>query len=132
LAGLETRDPAAYGFKTCTARDLAGGDAHHNAKALRAVLTGIRRLLGAHPKVEAESAATRFVRFSGTSLDIEISAYVLERDQRAFLAVQEDLLLGILDVVDASGSSIASPVRAVGLADVAISLPTRTGRDLPR
>jgi MscS family membrane protein len=97
------------------------------AGQLRAVLTGIRRLLAAHPKVEAESAGTRFVRFSGASLDVEISAYVLERDQRAFLEVQEELLLGILDVIDASGTSVASPVRVAGPADVAISLPTRTG-----
>jgi MscS family membrane protein len=89
------------------------------------VLTGIRRLLAAHPKVESESAATRFVRFTGASLDVEISAYVLERDQQAFLEVQEELLLGILDVIDASGTSVAAPVRVAGPADVAISLPNR-------
>jgi MscS family membrane protein len=98
------------------------------ADQLRAVLTGIRRLLAAHPKIEAASAGTRFVRFSGASLDVEITAYVLERDQGAFMAVQEELLLGILDVIDASGSSVASPARAAGVADVAISLPTRTAR----
>lgn len=35
---VETRNPAQYGFKPCGASDLAGGDAAHNARALRAVL----------------------------------------------------------------------------------------------
>jgi MscS family membrane protein len=79
---------------------------------LRYVLAQIRRLLEAHPKVESASARTRFIRFSGSSLDIEIFAYVLESDQAAFLAIQEDLLLGIMDVVDISGASLASSVPA--------------------
>jgi anthranilate phosphoribosyltransferase len=43
---VETRNPADYGFKACTASALGGGDAQHNARALRAVLTGDDR--GAH------------------------------------------------------------------------------------
>ena len=34
------RSPSDYGLDLCGARDLAGGDATANAKALRAVLTG--------------------------------------------------------------------------------------------
>jgi hypothetical protein len=60
-------------------------------------------------------------------LDVEISAYVLERDPGAFLAVQEELLLGIMEIIDASGTSVAVPWRAASLADVAVSLPTRSG-----
>jgi anthranilate phosphoribosyltransferase len=36
----EQRDPRDYGIARCTAEDLAGGDAEHNARALEAVLTG--------------------------------------------------------------------------------------------
>lgn len=43
---VETRNPAEFGFRPCIARDLAGGDAAHNARALRAVLVGEDR--GAH------------------------------------------------------------------------------------
>jgi anthranilate phosphoribosyltransferase len=42
----ETRSPEDYGLKRCDAANLAGGDAKHNAAALRAVLTGEDR--GAH------------------------------------------------------------------------------------
>ncbi len=43
-AGL--RSPADYGLKSCTAAELAGGDAQYNARALQAVLAGEDR--GAH------------------------------------------------------------------------------------
>ena len=81
------------------------------AEQMRDVLAQIRRLLDAHPKVESTSARTRFIRFNAASLDLEIFAYVLERDQAAFLAIQEDLLLGIMDIIDTSGASFAAPVR---------------------
>ena len=37
---VETRRPEDYGFSRCQSADLAGGDARHNAEALRAVLEG--------------------------------------------------------------------------------------------
>ena len=75
----------------------------------------IRRLLDAHPKVESTSARTRFIRFSGSSLDLEIFAYVLETDQAAFLAIQEELLLGIMDIM-ASMIPHASRLRLLKIA----------------
>jgi len=82
---------------------------HTTAEQLRLVLEQIRGLLAAHPKVESASARVRFIRFSAAALDLEVFAYVLERDQADFLAIQEELLLGIMDIIDASGSSIAPP-----------------------
>jgi anthranilate phosphoribosyltransferase len=37
------RDPLQYGLARCTARELAGADAAHNAAALRAVFAGADR-----------------------------------------------------------------------------------------
>ena len=82
------------------------------ADQLRDVLAQIRGLLDAHPKVDAVSARTRFIKFSAASLDLEVFAYVLESEQTAFLAIQEDLLLGIMDIIDNSGASVAVPVPA--------------------
>lgn len=64
---LEVRAPADYGLQRCTSDGLAGGDATHNASALRAVLMGTDRgphrdclLLGAALALEvAGLAATR-------------------------------------------------------------------------
>ena len=76
---------------------------------LRSVLAEIRRLLYAHPKIETESARVRLLRFAASSLDLEIFSYVRETDYPTFLAVQEDLLLRILEIVEASGTHVAFP-----------------------
>lgn len=46
LVTMETRQPQDYGLPLCAAAQLAGGDAQHNARALRAVLSGEDK--GAH------------------------------------------------------------------------------------
>jgi MscS family membrane protein len=79
------------------------------ADQLRYVLAEIRRLLYAHPLVESQSARIRFVRFGGSSLDLEIFSYILTTDYARFLEVQEDLLLRIMDIVESSGTGIAFP-----------------------
>src|SRR5262249_35192881 len=88
------------------------------ADQLRYVLAEIRRLLYAHPKVDSASARARFIRFGGSSLELEIFAYVLATDYNVFLAIQEDLLLHMMDIVEASGTSVAlSPQRTYFVKD---------------
>ena len=79
------------------------------ADQLRYVLTEIRRLLHQHAKVDSRDARVRFVGFGSSSLDVEILAYVLATDYSVFLAIQEDLLLRIMDIIEASGTSVAFP-----------------------
>jgi MscS family membrane protein len=77
------------------------------ADQLRYVLAEIRRLLYSHPKVDSASARVRFIRFGGSSLELEIFAYVLTTDFTVFLGIQEDLLLHMMDIVESSGTSVA-------------------------
>jgi MscS family membrane protein len=79
------------------------------AEQLRFVLAQIRELLYQHPRVDSTTARIRFVGFGQSSMDLEIFAYVLETVHEAFLAVQEDLLLRIMDLVESSGSGFAFP-----------------------
>jgi MscS family membrane protein len=79
------------------------------ADQLRYVLAEVRRMLYEHPMVETSSARIRFVRFGGSSLDLDVFAYVLTSDYARFLEVQEDLLLRIMDIVEASGTGVAFP-----------------------
>ena len=76
---------------------------------LRYLLAQIRELLYQHPRVDSATARIRFVGFGPSSLDVEIFAHALETTQEAFLAVQEDLLLRIMDLVESSGSGFAFP-----------------------
>ncbi len=82
---------------------------------IRHVLAGIRRLLYAHPRVESNTFWVRFNKLADSSFNIAVFAYVLTRDYNDFLAVQEDLLLRILDIVEASGSGLAFPSQTLYL-----------------
>ena len=86
-----------------------------SADQLRYVLAQIRRLLYEHPKVETDGARIRFIGFDNNALALEIFCYVLTRDGAEFLAIQEDLLLRIADIIEASGTSLAFPSRTVYL-----------------
>jgi MscS family membrane protein len=80
---------------------------------LRYVLAQIRRLFYEHPKVETEGARIRFIGYDNSALILEVFCYVLTRDNAEFLAIQEDLLLRIMDIVEASGAGFAFPSRTI-------------------
>jgi MscS family membrane protein len=82
---------------------------------LRYVLAQIRRLFYEHPKVETEGARIRFTGYDNNAMTLEVFCYVLTRDGAEFLAIQEDLLLRIMDVIEASGTSLALTSRTVYL-----------------
>jgi MscS family membrane protein len=86
------------------------------ADQLRYVLSEIRVLLQEHSKVESGTARVRFIRFGGSSLDLEVFAYVLLADFAAFLEVQEELLLCIMDIIERAGTGIAFPSQTTYLA----------------
>jgi MscS family membrane protein len=82
---------------------------------MRYVLVQVRRLLYEHPKVETEGARSRFVSFDESALTMEIFCYILTRDYNEFLAIREDILLRIMDIVGAAGSGFALPSQTVYL-----------------
>ena len=76
---------------------------------LRSVLDGCRQLLASHPSVQREDQRVRFHRVARYSFDIEIFAYVLVRNWDEFLKVQEQLLFGVTEAVERSGTALAIP-----------------------
>jgi MscS family membrane protein len=76
---------------------------------LRYVLTQIREVLAKNPKVEATTSRVRILRFGDYAVDVEIYAYILERDWGNYLAAQEALILDVLDVLDRTGGALALP-----------------------
>ncbi len=79
------------------------------AEQLQHVLEEIRKMLSEYPGVEPKTHRTRFVRFGDFSLDIDVLAYVLTPDWEGFLAVQEDLLIRLMGIIETSGTSFAFP-----------------------
>ena len=85
------------------------------ADQLRHVLIELRRLLLSHPRVHADPARVRFVSFGAYSLDLEIFAYVSTSDWNEFLSIREDLMLRIIDILEASGTGFAFPSQTLYL-----------------
>lgn len=86
------------------------------ADQLRYLLAEVRRMLYAHPSIESDTVRVRFTGFGQSSLDIEIFSYVLTTDHNAYMAVREDLLLRMMDIVQQAGTSLAFPSRTVYMA----------------
>jgi MscS family membrane protein len=82
---------------------------------LRYVLVEVRRLLYSHAKVDPLPARIRFAGFGAHSLDLEVFAYVLTRDVDEFLAVREDILLRLMDIVEGAGTGFAFPSQTLYL-----------------
>jgi MscS family membrane protein len=79
------------------------------ADQLRYVLIGLKELLVSHPRVTPDPARVRFVGLGTHSLDLEVFAYIDTPDWNEYLAIQEDLLLRIMQVVEQSGTGFAFP-----------------------
>jgi MscS family membrane protein len=80
---------------------------------LRQVLAKLRELLLAHPRVTKDPARVRATGFGAYSLDLEMFAYVNTSDWNDYLAVQEDLVLRTMDIVDKAGTAFAFPSRTL-------------------
>jgi MscS family membrane protein len=74
---------------------------------VRYVLTEIHEVLMRHVKVEEATARVRLLRFGENAIEVEIYAYILERDYGEFLATQEDLLLQVMDTLERTGGAVA-------------------------
>jgi MscS family membrane protein len=86
-----------------------------SADQLRYLLAEIRKLLYQHPKVESSTSRARLLRFGQQSADLEVFSYVLTNDYPEFLAIQEDLLLRIMDLIQKAGTSLAFPSQTLYL-----------------
>jgi MscS family membrane protein len=84
---------------------------------MQAVLEGIRALLAAHAAIDQEVVRARFIRLGAFSLDIEVFAYVKAGGWDAFLTVQQELLLRVLEIVEQCGTSVAFPSQTLYLAE---------------
>ncbi len=79
---------------------------------LRYLLAELRELLHGHPKTIhtlSDPIRVRFIGFGDFSLNVEMRAYVKTSDRNEFLAVQEDILLRVMQVVKKAGTGFAFP-----------------------
>jgi len=79
---------------------------------VRNLLASITQALKEHSKIEIGPLPVRFVGVGTYSLDLEVFAYVLTPNYDDFLQIQQELLLWILDAVQAAGTALAVPTQA--------------------
>ena len=82
------------------------------------MLLELRKLLHAHPKTvhtAEDPIRVRFVGFDDSSLKVSINCYIKTKSNIEFLAIQEDILLRIMKVIDQAGTSFAFPSTTVYL-----------------
>jgi MscS family membrane protein len=75
------------------------------------VLSSCSEILAGHPKVEMGKIPVRFVGVGAYSLDVEVVAYVTTSDYDEFLAIQQELLLKMLQAVEHAGTALAVPLQ---------------------
>ncbi len=105
LENFSRRDKILFHLTLALRRDTTPDQVRH-------VLGSVSRLLESSEKVEAGALPVRFVGIGSYSLDVEVFVYILTADGDEFLRVQQDLLLRIMDVVEAAGTSLAVPTQA--------------------
>jgi len=76
---------------------------------VRYVVEQLRQVLGGHAKVEEASARVRLLKLAENALEVELYTYIAVREYREFLAVQEQLILQAMDVLESSGAAVALP-----------------------
>ena len=85
------------------------------AVQMREVVSGIEALLRAHPKIWPDTVVVRFVAFSSSSLDLEVMAWFQTTDFAEFRDIRQEVLIGILEIVEKAGTRFAFPTRTVHL-----------------
>lgn len=100
---------------------------------VRQVIVALRKILEDHPLVEVGKIPVRFTGIASYSYDVEIFAYVLTSQSDDYLKVQTDLLLQIIDAVEAAGTGLAVPLQEfTGTATIANgSKPTIKADEYP-
>jgi MscS family membrane protein len=80
---------------------------------LRALLLKITNLLQQHPRIGSEALRVHLVGFGESSLDIEVNCHILTGNLEEFMAIREDLLLRIMELVAEVGTALAVPSRVL-------------------
>jgi len=108
--------------ETITARDRMRfycilGVTHSPAEQIRQILRGVENVLQESALVVKDSLSVRLIGLTDSAMNLEIIAMLETSDNAKFLEVRQGLLLGIVEVVDKAGSSLAHPVSSIRLSD---------------
>jgi len=90
-----------------------------SADQLRYVLATLRELLHAHPMTihtEESPIRARFLGFRDQALTLELRAYIRTSSYTEFLAIQEDIMLRVMQAIQQAGTGFALPAQTLYMA----------------
>jgi len=93
------------------------GIAHSPARQISQILHGIEGLLRAHSQVVADTISVRLIGLTDSAMNLEIIALLETSVYAKFLELRQGLLLGIMEVVENTGGTLAHPVSSIRLSD---------------
>ncbi len=94
---------------------VLGLHATSTAEHVNSILSEIRRVLANHSKIEKQTIRVRLIELAPSSINVELLCYVLTLNFDEFAAVREELLLRIMNLVEDSGTSLATPSQTLYL-----------------
>lgn len=92
---------------------------------LRAVIEGCEAVLRAHPKIWSDTVIVRLKALAPSSFDVEVMAWFRTTDVNEHGRIQQEVLIGFLEAVQAAGTWLAYPTRTVHLAGAEPPEPPR-------
>jgi MscS family membrane protein len=81
------------------------------AGQMRSILDAVRQLMSSHEQVMDETVSVRFEDIADANAILRVDAGVATTDYQAFLAVAEELNLGMLDIVHQAGARFTGPAQ---------------------
>lgn len=104
LENISSRDKILFNPKLSLRRDTT-------SEQMSEVLASFGGILASGKKVEIGAIPVRFIGVGPYSLDIEIAAYVKTANYDEFLAIQQELLLAMLQAIERAGTALAVPLQ---------------------
>lgn len=83
---------------------------------LHLIIDEVRELLLRQASIDPASVRVRLIRLGPSSLDVDLFGYVFTQDGNDFLRIQEELLFGIMEIVQNAGAEMAFPSQTLYLA----------------
>ena len=102
------------------------------AAQLKEVISAIESLLRAHPKIWPDTVVVRFLAFSDSALQVELMAWFQTTDVGEFRGIRQEILLGIMEIVEKAGTGFAFPTRTVHLVGADLDSSPAPPRCAPR
>jgi MscS family membrane protein len=78
---------------------------------LRSVLDRVQSMLDEHPAIESGTSRIRINGFAGAAFELALWAYAKTGDMAEFTAIRQDVILKVVEIVEAAGARFAGPTQ---------------------